>query len=217
MRNTAAKLKPAILSFSLIIACSVIALAREPLRVGQDGKISAAEALVRYEKVLQGTTDQLKRFYLMTRLTPAALAAGETEKAKSYALILLQQAATLPNDWNYGNAIEVGNIVLGLIALKANDVTEAKRLLLESASSPGSPQMNSFGPNMLLAKELLAKGERAAVIEYFGFCAKFWKMDRGRLAEWKAVAMEGGIPDFGANLAYEMDSWRIEKWAKLGY
>jgi len=40
---------------------------------------------------------------------------------------------------------------------------------------------NSFGPNVSLAKDLLEKGERDTVVEYFEACKKFWKMDRGIL------------------------------------
>ena len=145
------------------------------------------------------------------------MAAGEAEKAKAYALDLLKQAPPLRDNWNYGNAIQVGNLVLGMIALASNDVTEANHLLLEAGKTPGSPQLNSFGPNMLLAQQLLAKGEREAVFQYFDLCAKFWKLERGRLDAWKAVVIKGGIPDFGANQEYQLSTWRFERWAKLQY
>src|SRR6185295_19880412 len=115
--------------------------------------ISPAEALSRYEELIQATSDPHQRFYLLTKAAPTALAAAKSEKAKTYAFTLLQQAATLQDNWNYGNAVQVGNLVLGLIALAGDDVTESKRLLLEAGKSPGSPQLNSYGPNMLLAKE----------------------------------------------------------------
>ena len=105
---------------------------------------------------------------------------------------------------------------LGLHLMFLAWVAEAKRLLLEAGKSPGSPQLNSFGPNMLLAKELLAKGEQEAVIEYFDLCAKFWKPQDGRLSDWKTLVISGETPDFGANLAYRLDDWRFENWAKLG-
>ena len=92
--------------------------------------------------------------------------------------------------------------MLGLIALSQGDVAEAKRRLLASADSKGSPQMNSFGPNMRLAKELLAKGERDVVLEYFGRCGKFWKMGGERLKAWTDSVNRGGTPEFGASLTY---------------
>ena len=65
---------------------------------------------------------------------------------------------------------------------------------------------------MLLAKELLAKGERNTVLEYFDLCAVFWKLGRERLGIWKAVVTKGETPNFGANLSYHLDYWRYEKW-----
>ena len=106
------------------------------------------------------------------------------------------------NDWNYGNAVQDANQVLGLIALAKGDVAEAKKRLLASADSKGSPQMNSFGPNMQLAKALLEKGEKDVVLEYFQRCGTFWKMGAERLAAWTAAVKNGKIPEFGANLRY---------------
>ena len=62
--------------------------------------------------------------------------------------------------------------------------------------------MNSFGPNMSLALDLLEKGERDAVLEHFMRCRKFWKFHPEKLDEWMQEVMAGKIPDFGANLMY---------------
>ena len=180
------------------------------------GGISAAEALFRYEKALQSTSDPDWKFYLSTRMTATALAAGEKEKAQTYAHALLAQAAAMQKNWNYGNAIQVANLVLGQIALSANDLAGAKRFLLEAGKSPGSPQLNSFGPNMLLAKELLAKGERETVLEYFDLCAVFWKSGSAALSHWKSLVTKGETPNFGANLGYQLDEWRFQNWDALG-
>jgi len=53
-----------------------------------------------------------------------------------------------------------------------------------------------------LAKELIEKGERDAALEYFAICRTFWKMGGTRLDAWTATVRSGGIPEFGANLAY---------------
>ena len=64
--------------------------------------------------------------------------------------------------------------------------------------------MNSFGPNMALAKELVELGEREIVLEYFELCSKFWNTDsaKDKLRVWSKQVAEGRIPDFGANLIY---------------
>ena len=198
-----------------LICCLALTASARQRPAAAPGQPSAAEALARYERLLQANPDPQTKFYLTTKAAPVALAAGESGKAKTYSLSLLEQAAAMRNNWNYGNALHVANLVLGRMALSSGDVAEAVRLLLEAGRTPGSPQLNSFGPNMLLAKELLAKGEREAVVQYFDLCANFWKDREGKLARWKAAVRNGGEPEFGANLAYQLDSWRFENWDRL--
>jgi hypothetical protein len=111
-------------------------------------------------------------------------------------------APQYPKDWNYGNAIYFGHMVLGRVELVQGNMVLAENHLLESAKTPGSPQLNSFGPNTSLAKDLLEKGDTAPVLEYFGLILKFWKMDFGMVADWTATVKGGKIPNFGANLLY---------------
>jgi hypothetical protein len=151
------------------------------------------------EQALEKTTGK-ERFYMLGHLATAAFKAGETAKAEEYALELLQDAATFKNDWNYGNAILDGNIVLGRIALQHHDVASAKQYLLSAGETPGSPQLDSFGPDMTLAKELLETGEREVVVSYLRSCAKFWKTGQRQLQSWIAKVKDGGIPDFEARL-----------------
>jgi tetratricopeptide (TPR) repeat protein len=143
-----------------------------------------------------------QRFHGLGALATAAFEAGETAKAQRYASELLLSAPKFKNDWNYGNALHEGNVVLGLVALKRADIAGAKEHLLAAGQTPGSPQLNSFGPNMTLAKELLEKGEREVVLTYLQSCGKFWKMGSDELQAWIATIKGGGTPDFGANLQY---------------
>jgi len=85
--------------------------------------------------------------------------------------------------------------------LKAGNIEEAGSYLLAAAETSSSPQLNSFGPNMLLAKELLEQGEQDIVLEYLELCGKFWKKT-DKLKRWAATVRGGGIPEFGGNLAY---------------
>lgn len=55
---------------------------------------------------------------------------------------------------------------------------------------------------MQLARELLEKGEKDAVLEYFNLCEKFWKSGAERLAGWRKTIAVGGTPEFGGNLSY---------------
>lgn len=151
---------------------------------------------------LASTKTPEERFYALNAAAKESIGAGNVEEARKYANELLTAAAKFPGDWNYGNAIQDGNHVLGRIALKEGHLAEAKQYLLSSAASKGSPQMNSFGPNMILAKDLLEKGERETVLEYFSLCRKFWTMGKKSLDEWTQAVKDGQVPNFGPNLLY---------------
>jgi hypothetical protein len=145
----------------------------------------------------------LERFYALGNLAKAAFDAGDFIKADAYAHELLSDAADYPKDWNDGNAIFFGNMVAGRVALRRDHDTESARsFLLAAGGTKGSPQLNSFGPNMSLAKDLLEAGERETVLEYFTLCRSFWKMGTQKLDDWSAAVKGGGMPDFGANLVY---------------
>jgi tetratricopeptide (TPR) repeat protein len=166
----------------------------------EDRRKSARQALVEFEKVLDLDKDPPTRFYLLGEVAKAAFDAGDDEKARKYANELLTTNSELRLDWNSGNAVHQGNLILGRIALKAGDTEKAKHYLLEAGKTEGSPQLNSFGPNMMLAKELLEKGETAVVLEYFALFSKFWNRDE--LKQWAATVQGGGMPEFRANLVY---------------
>jgi TonB family protein len=152
---------------------------------------SPQQVLADSEEQIRGQ-DGEERFYALTNLPKQALDAGALEKASSYAIELLQLANDNKGDWNYGNAIYDGNVALGLVALRQGNVTEARRYLLESGKTPGSPQLGSFGPDLTLARELLDKGERDAVLEFLTLCKGFWKMGADRLDAMAAEVRKGG-------------------------
>jgi hypothetical protein len=161
----------------------------------------AALASAQFELAYQSTKDDSEKRNLLIPLAKSAIEAGEIERARAWAVQLLSQGTTDKKDWNYGNAIHHGHIILGRIALLSGNLTEAKEHLIAAGETPGSPQLNSFGPNMELAKELLERGERDAVVHYFQLCANFWK-NHSELDSWTATVKGGGIPKFGANLVY---------------
>jgi hypothetical protein len=142
----------------------------------------------------------MERFYALNGLARAALDAGAEEKAAAYANELLAAAPRHKEDWNSGNAIHDGHTILGLLAVRQGDIEKARRHLLDSAEVEGSPQLNSFGPSMTLAKELLDKGETGAVLQYFSLCRTFWKMGATKLDAWSEAVRTGKTPDFGVSL-----------------
>ena len=161
----------------------------------------SAKSLAEFERALQGA-DPIKRYSELPYLAKVAFEAEEFDKARPYASELLEKANKDKKSWNYGNAVHDGNLVLGRLALKAGNIDQAKEYLMKAGNTPGSPQLNSFGPTMTLAKELIEHGEHQTVLEYFKLCGNFWKMDNGRLAQWTATVRKGSVPNFGANLDY---------------
>jgi tetratricopeptide (TPR) repeat protein len=165
-------------------------------KTGEEKQKSAQAALGAYERSL-ANMDGEEREGLLPELAKVALEAGEAAKARGYAEEMLKSDAS---GWNAGNLVHHGHLVLGRIALRDGDMKTAQEHLLAAGKTKGSPQLNSFGPNMTLAKELLEKGERQTVLEYFKLCGAFWK--KGVLDAWTEEVQAGKIPDFGANLEY---------------
>lgn len=169
-------------------------------QAGEEKQRSVKASLDAYERSL-GHMDEEERESLLPELAKIALEAGQTAKARGYAEEMLKPAGgNSSQGWNTGNMIHHGHLVLGRIALREGDTKTAQEHLLAAGKTQGSPQLNSFGPNMTLAKELLEKGERQVVLEYFKLCGSFWK--RSELEVWSKEVQAGKIPDFGANLEY---------------
>lgn len=166
----------------------------------EERKKAAGKALVEYERAMNQQKEPDEKFFLLPDLATVAFNAGDFAKAKAYADELLNMNKETKKNWNSGNAVHHGNLVLGRVALQDGDVDKAKSYLLAAGRTEGSPQLNSFGPNMTLAKDLLEKGEKQVVLEYFDLCGKFWQ--REELDQWRATVKGGGIPEFGANLVY---------------
>ena len=147
-----------------------------------------------------------KRIYVLGGAAKESFVAGKMDDARRYAEELMALIAEKQADGkggeNLGMEVHDANVVLGRIALREGRTDVAKKHLIAAGKSPGSPTLDSFGPNMTLAQDLLEKGERDTVLEYFMRCRKFWKLDHDKLAEWMQEVLNGKTPDFGANLFY---------------
>lgn len=128
--------------------------------------------------------------------------AGLLDSAENFANELLNSSSSYKDDWNYGNAVHKAHLALGRLALRQEDIPAAIEHLRNAGKTPGSPQLNTFGPNMTLAFELLEIGESDAVLEYFDLCENFWEMGDEKLAAWTEIVQAGEIPRFGANLVH---------------
>jgi tetratricopeptide (TPR) repeat protein len=138
----------------------------------------------------------IDRFYRLDDVAEAALEAGEFDKAGGYAQELLNAATEYKSNWNYGNAMHNGNLILGRVAIRRGDLAKAGEYLLRAGETRGSPQLNSFGPDMALARELLENDQHDVVIRYFDLCARFWEAGRDRLRSWRSDVEQGRVPEF---------------------
>ena len=157
---------------------------------------AAKKALAEYSSALQNSTHSYERISLLSRAGMLAVELGQLNQARLFGKELLRIGD------GDGDAVHKGHTILGRIALRTGGMEAAKSHLLASGKTTGSPVLGSFGPNMTLAQELLEKGERKSVLQYFGLCAKFWQHHDGILAQWTKEVRTGQTPDFGANLDY---------------
>ena len=157
-------------------------------------------ALAELERAWELATEERLRFDLLVDLAQAALRADEREKARAYAEEQLAKARLPEFADAAGAAIHYGNLVLGHLALASGDVEGAKGHLVGAGRTPGSAPLCSFGPSMVLAKELLDRGEREAVLHYLRLCSVFWQPDDQCLDQWIWTIEHGGVPDFGVRL-----------------
>jgi hypothetical protein len=95
------------------------------------------------------------------------------------------------------SAVQRGNTILGLVALRQGDLAESKQYLIDSAKPSAAKFVSIYGPKMILARELLESGERDAVIEYLENCITLWPNGQNALRNWIADVKNGKTPNFG--------------------
>ncbi len=143
-----------------------------------------------------------KRQILLPYVAKDLYIAGDIYKAQAYANELIEYASDKDNDFNKGAALHAGNVVLGLISLSNGKPSKALEYLKKASKSSTTPMLARFGPNLLLAHELLKKGYDKEVIVYLEDIKKIWLYDGGRLDTWIVYIERGWSPDFGLNLEF---------------
>ena len=81
-----------------------------------------------------------------------------------------------------------------MVALRENNINDAKLHLLNAANTKPSPQLKSFGPSLMLADALIERNEIDAVKKYFSMMKKIWQNDDGQLDSWISTLDKGGHP-----------------------
>lgn len=157
--------------------------------------VAAARTAVRHLRAAWDLTPEDERAALAVHgkpltmvLATALFDAGEPDPAREFARLALAR------EKRSGDLVYRMNVLLGRIALAAGDVDGAVRHLLAASETTGSPVLGSFGPKMTLARELLAAGRRAEVIEFLERCRRFWHSGGEKLDAWIRAIGEGRDP-----------------------
>lgn len=162
------------------------------------------KALAAFEEATSGTGNIFMKELYLNQAAEAAFEAGEYEKARQLANELLEMTKrvfpALSPIQPHEDSKHTAYILLGRLALRDGETSAAKEYLLKGGRVGSAPTLSSFGPNMALAKELLERGEREVVLQYFDLCSRFW--ENPKLKQWAEEVRQGKIPDFGANLNY---------------
>jgi len=140
------------------------------------------------------------RFLGLHAAAETALDRGDVLEADRLAEELLGLAERFRNDWNYGAAVHYGHTLRGLCACRYGNVDRAVDHLLRAGRAPGSPELNSEGPDLRLAEALLEAHKREAVVQYLEDCKAFWHGPGGtgarQLNRWLDDLRAGRTPAF---------------------
>jgi hypothetical protein len=107
-------------------------------------------------RALISTTNPSDRVSALSEAANAAVEVGDIAAAGQFASEALRLLPQVRRDWNYGNVIHDTHMALGRVALGRGDMVAARHQLLLAGGTPGSPQLNSFGPSMSLASRSLS-------------------------------------------------------------
>jgi hypothetical protein len=124
-------------------------------------------------------------------LTRAAVLAEDWTRVRGTAERVLVDNERCTRTFQYGNAIHHANIALGFAALARDDLAAASEHLVRAGRTPGSPQLNSFGPDRDLARALLERGARTAVLGYLAECRRFWAGEEALIDSWCSAIERG--------------------------
>lgn len=145
-------------------------------------------------------------FYSLSEKLKRARETKDCPKVQSLAHELLSVARFYSSNWNFGNAIFEGNLAFTECDVKENKIDNALVHLKEAAKTPGSPQLNSFGPprtDLSVLSELLKEGKKKEVLDFLGSFDRYWEGGRSddEMKFWTAEITANRIPKFEINEA----------------
>jgi len=142
---------------------------------------------------------------LLVNLSKVGLELKKYDRTRAFATELILDFGNDQDDFGYEEAAHKGNIVLGRIALAENDIAKAKEHLLIAIRAPlRSESVWLSDIDFDLARELLAKGEKDAILEYLRLCLSLrerekesvdlYKSEISALKSWQEQIKTGKVP-----------------------
>jgi hypothetical protein len=170
---------------------------------GNERLAEFAEARTCFERIrsalpdtLSGTEADYVRSRLTQSLAEVLYETGAFGPADSLAAFELERSVSREGA-DIGNVVYRMNQVRGRVALRGGRRAEAIVFLQRASETRGSPQLASFGPQFVLARELLELGETVAVRQFLASVRSFWlgPAADAYLADAIATIDDGRIPD----------------------
>ncbi|WP_437592902.1 tetratricopeptide repeat protein [Sorangium sp. So ce1000] len=162
----------------------------------EERKRFAREALAEYEAALTLERCSLEALGILMDIAEAAIMSEDYQRATEAAERILVDAEDHADSFQYGNAVHLVHIALGKVALSRGEPAIAAAHLRAASEVRGSPQLKTFGPDLELASQLLAIGQRDAVTYYIDSCKRFWDSGASLLEKWTLAIGRGETPDF---------------------
>jgi hypothetical protein len=156
-------------------------------RVGNNADLAEIEQLLPELDPQSGLVPRLRE-----AASEVALALGDFGRARRHAEEMLVSNAGESRQ-THGDAVHDGHLMLGRIALRMDDVARARAHLILAGQARATGFVPLFGPDLRLAIDLLARGEREVVIRYLTLAREFWEPER--IDDWLVQIRAGRIPD----------------------
>jgi hypothetical protein len=116
--------------------------------------------------------NHVTKMIALTRLVCLSVLAEKWDTAFDEARELVFYAETHPDDFISGYALHIGHLAAGKVALERKNLSESIDRLVAASLVPNSIQYYNQGPDINLAMELLALGEKSAVLNFLTNCTK---------------------------------------------
>src|SRR4051794_22578910 len=99
------------------------------LGCGRGVPVTPQQRLQHAMKELKAAKSPETRFYALNDAAKESFVVDKIEDAQKYASELMTLLPQFQGNWNYGNAVQDANLVLGRIAVREGRIDEAKKYL----------------------------------------------------------------------------------------